>query len=78
MEISVPKTKVMVMSAVPAPAVGVTCNGNVEQVPTFKYLGFHFHQSGSIAHLVTPIKARAGGSWAAATWQYRQPFHATR
>ena len=66
MEISVPKTKVMVVSAVPAPAVGFTCNGNpVEQVATFKYLGLHFHQSGSIAHLVTPIKARAGGSWAA-------------
>ena len=37
----------------------------VEQVATFKYLGLHFHQSGSIAHLVTPLKARAGGSWAA-------------
>ena len=31
----------------------------------FKYLGLHFHQSGSIAHLVTPIKSKAGGSWAA-------------
>ena len=40
--LSVPKTKVMVVSAVPAPAVGFTCNGNpVEQVPTFKYLGLH-------------------------------------
>ena len=66
MEISVPKTKVMVVSTVPAPAVGFTCNGTtVEQVATFKYLGFHFHQSCFIAHLVTPIKARAGGSWAA-------------
>ena len=69
MEISVPKTKVMVVSAVSAPAVNFTCNGNllnrVEQVATFKYLGLHFHQSGSIAHLVTPIKARVGGSWAA-------------
>ena len=66
MEISVPKTKVMVVSAVSVPAVNFTCNGNpVEQVATFKYLGLHFHQSGSIAHLVTPIKARASGSWAA-------------
>ena len=66
MEISVPKTKVMVVSAVSASAVNSTCNDNpVEQVATFKYLGLHFHQSGSIAHLVTPIKARAGGSWAA-------------
>ena len=61
-----PKTKVMVVSAVSVPAVNFTCNGNpVEQVATFKYLGLHFHQSGSIAHLVTPIKARASGSWAA-------------
>ena len=66
---SVPKTKVMVVSAVPAPAVALTCNDNpVEQVATFKYLGLHFHQSGSIAHLVTPVKARAAGSWAAVQW----------
>ena len=66
MTISVPKTKVMVVSAVSAPAVSFTCNGNpVEQVATFKYLWLHFHQSGSIAHFVTRIKARAGGSWAA-------------
>ena len=66
MEISMPKTKVMVVSAVPAPVVIFTCNGNpVEQVATFDYLGFHFHLSGSIAHLVTPIKSKAGGSWAA-------------
>ena len=66
MEISVPKTKVMIVSAVLAPVVPFTCNGNhVEQVATFKYLGLHFHQSGSIAPLVTPIKSRAGGSWAA-------------
>ena len=66
MEISVPKTKVMVVSAVPAPVLGFTCNGNpVEQVATFKYLGLHFHQSGCIVHLVTPVKARPGGSWAA-------------
>ena len=37
----------------------------VEQVATFKYLGLYFHQSGSTAHLVTPIKSRADGSWAA-------------
>ena len=66
MEISVPKTKVMVVSAVPAPVVTFTCNGHpVEQVATFKYLGLHFHQSGSVAHLVMPIRSKAGGSWAA-------------
>ena len=47
MEISVPKTKVMVVSAVPALIVTFTCNGRpVEQVATFKYLGLHFQQSG--------------------------------
>ena len=66
MEISVPKTKVMVVSAAPTPSQAFTCNGNpIEQVVTFKYLGLHFHQSGSLAHLITPIKSRAGGSWAA-------------
>ena len=66
MEISVPQTKVMAVSTAPAPVVTFTCNGNlVEQVATFKYLGLHFHQSGSIAHLVMPIKSKAGGSWAA-------------
>ena len=46
MEISVPKTKVMVVSAAPATVVAFTCNGNpVEQVATFKYLGPHLHQS---------------------------------
>ncbi len=66
MEISVLKTKVMVVSPVPAPAVAFLCNGNpIEQVTPFKYLGLHFHQSGAVAHLVTPIKSKAGGFWAA-------------
>lgn len=38
---------------------GLTYNGDpveqCEQVATFKYLGLHFHQSGSIAPLTTPI-----------------------
>ena len=59
-------TKVMIVSAVPAPVMPFTCNGNpVEQVAIFKYLGLHFHQPGSIAPLVTPINLKAGGSWAA-------------
>jgi len=66
MEISVLKTKVMIVSPVPAPAVAFLCNDNpIEQVTTFKYLGLHFHQSGAVAHLVTTIKSKAGGSWAA-------------
>ncbi len=66
MEISVLKTKVMIVSPVPAPAVAFSCNDNpIEQVTSFKYLGLHFHQTGAVAHLVTPIKSKAGGSWAA-------------
>ena len=55
-------------AAVPALVVTLTCNINgncVEHVATFKYLGLHVHQSGSIAHLVMPIKLKADGSWAA-------------
>ncbi|DBB05393.1 TPA: hypothetical protein ACH3X3_15290 [Trebouxia sp. C0006] len=66
MEISVLKTKVMIVSPVPAPAVAFSCNDNpIEPVTSFKYLGLHFHQTGAVAHLVTPIKSKAGGSWAA-------------
>ena len=67
METSVPETKVMIVSTVPAPAVTFTSSGNpVDQVATFKYLGLHSHRSGSIAQFVTPIKLRAVNSWAAA------------
>ena len=66
MEISVPKTKIMIVSPVPVTAATFSCNGNpVEQVPTFKYLGLHFHESGALMHLINPIKSKAGGSWAA-------------
>ncbi|KAA6426490.1 MAG: hypothetical protein FRX49_03600 [Trebouxia sp. A1-2] len=64
MEISVPKTKVLIVS--PVPAVACSCNNNpVEQGTTFKYLGLHIDQSGAVAHLISPIKSKAGGSWAA-------------
>ena len=44
MEVSVPKTKVMVVSPVPAPAVAFLCNSSpIEQLATFKYLGLHFN-----------------------------------
>ena len=66
MEISVPKTKVMVVSRVPLSVAAFSCNGNlVEQVSTFKYLGLHFHESGALVHLVNPVKSKADGSWAA-------------
>ena len=65
-EISVPKTKVTVVSPVPAPAAAFSYNGNaIEQVATFKYLGLRFHESGAVVHYINPIKSKAGGSWAA-------------
>ncbi len=65
LEISVPKTKVMIVANVSTVLVAFTCNGNpVEQVTSFRYLGLHFHQSGAISHVIQPIKAKAGGSWA--------------
>ena len=30
-----------------------------ERVATIQFLGVHPHQSGSIAHLITPIKSKA-------------------
>ncbi|DBA96670.1 TPA: hypothetical protein ACH3X1_016740 [Trebouxia sp. C0004] len=78
MEISVAKTKVMVVSKSltrsPSPeAVVFTCSGLlVEQVDTFTYLGLHFHTSGGISHLITPLKAKAAGSWAVVQQRHSQ------
>ena len=73
MEISVPKTKVMIVSPAPESGAAFCCNGNpVEQVATFKYLGLHFHESGALEHLISPIRSKAGGSWAAV--QRRHPL----
>ncbi|DBA95762.1 TPA: hypothetical protein ACH3X1_001316 [Trebouxia sp. C0004] len=78
MEISVAKTKVMVVSTSltrsPSPeAVVFTWNGLVvEQVDTFRYPGLHFHTSGGISHLITPLKAKAAGSWAVVQQRHSQ------
>ncbi|KAL3144032.1 hypothetical protein ABBQ32_003836 [Trebouxia sp. C0010 RCD-2024] len=62
MEISVAKTRVMVVSK---SSIVFTCNSQpTEQVQTFKYLGLHFHASGDISHLINPLRAKAAGSWA--------------
>ncbi len=37
----------------------------LSRLPLSKYLGLHFHQSGAVVHLISPIKSKAGGSWAA-------------
>ena len=82
MEISVAKTKVMVVSrsltrSPGAEAVLFTCNGLVvEQVDTFKYLALHFHSSGPYPqknpHLITPLKAKAAGSWTVVQQRHSQ------
>lgn len=56
------QAKGQVGSHVPALIVAFTCNGNpVEQVPSIKYLGLHFHSVG--CHFTCdPVKAKAGSS----------------
>jgi len=69
MEISVAKTKVMVVSKPSARSLApntavFTCNGlQVGRVDTFIYLGLHYHASGGMFHVITPLKAKAAGSW---------------
>ena len=36
----------------------------MEQVPSFKYLGLHFHETGLVSHLMTPLTAKMAASWA--------------
>jgi len=65
MEISVAKTKVMIVAADASSPATFVCNGQpVEQVTSFKYLGLHFHQSGQVSHLIHPVKIKANGAWA--------------
>ena len=66
MEISVQKTKVMVVLPVPVSAAAFSCNGNpVEQVSTFKYLGLHFHESGALVHLIhVTVVIKEASLWA--------------
>ena len=73
MEISVAKTKVMVVAAGTSFPAVFTCNGQtIEQVQSFRYLGLHFHSSGSISHLISPMKAKAAGSWAVVQRRHSQ------
>lgn len=73
MEVSVAKTKVMVVAAGATSPVVFTCNGQaIEQVQSFRYLGLHFHSSGSISHLISPMKAKAAGSWAVVQRRHSQ------
>jgi len=73
MEVSVAKTKVMVVAAGVSSPIVFTCNGQaVEQVQSFKYLGLRFHSSGNISHLISPMKAKAAGSWAVVQRRHSQ------
>ena len=86
LEISVTKTKVMVVSKPsarsPAPTTPIfTCNGlQVGRVDTFKYLRLHFHASGDIPYY-HPVQGQGGrllgcstaAAFSAAVWQRSQP-----
>ena len=73
MEVSVLKTKVMVVSASPTSSTNFTCNcQSVDEVQSFKYLGLHFHASGSISHLIRPLKAKAERAWAIVQQRHSQ------
>ena len=73
MQISVTKTKLMVVSSTASPPLTLTCNGqHIEQVQSFKYLGLRFHESGNISHLIRPLKAKAAGSWAVVQRRHSQ------
>ncbi len=43
-----------------------------QSVDAFKYLGLHFHASGDISHIITPLKAKAAGSWAVVQQRHSQ------
>ena len=63
MTISVEKTKVLVMNDHSPPLF--LCNGQtVQRVPSFRYLGLHFHESGLVQCLITPLKAKMASAWA--------------
>ena len=63
MQVSIEKTKVMIVGS--DRSENFTCNSQpLEQVTSFKYLGLHFHQSGHISHLVTPIIDKVKAAWA--------------
>ena len=73
MEVSVAKTKVMVVAAGVSSPVVFTCNGQaIKQVQSFRYLGLHFHSAGSISHLISPMKAKAAGSWSVVRRRHSQ------
>ena len=87
MEISVAKTKVMVVSKPSARSLApntavFTCNGlQVGRVDTFIYLGLHYHASGGMLHCYHPSEGKCGrllGCSAAealstAVWLHSQP-----
>ncbi len=53
MQVSIAKTKVLIIGD-DIQTIFTCTNQPLEQVESFKYLGLPFHQSGHIAHLITP------------------------
>ena len=68
-KINMAQTKVMVVSKPsvrsppPAPIVFIYNGLAAEHVDSFRYLGLHFHTSGSISHLIAPLTTKATWSW---------------
>lgn len=70
-QVSTEKTKVMIIGS--DTAESFTCNGQpLEQVIKFKYLGLHFHQSGHISYLITPMIDKVKGARAAVQRKHAQ------
>ncbi len=71
MQVSIAKTKVMIIGD--GTQTIFTCqNQPLEQVKSFKYLGLPFHQSGHIAHLITPKLNKPAASWAIVQQKHAQ------
>ncbi len=73
MEISVPKTKVMVVSTGVLPPHSFTCNGHdIEQVTAFSYLGLQVYSTGSVAYSISPLRAKPASSWGVVQQRHAQ------
>jgi len=71
MQVSIAKTKVMIIGD-DTRTIFTCTNQPLEQVESFKYSGMPFHQSGHVAHLITPKLNKAAASWAIVQQKHAQ------
>ena len=71
MQVSIAKTKVMIIGD-DTWTIFTCTNQPLEQVESFKYSGLPFHQSGHIAHHITPKLNKAAASWAIVQQKHTQ------